>query len=175
MDDLLLHRRFFIRNNLFLLNISVQRVFSAKVFHQGKLFLYIYKKIYKYILCVSLNICVQRVFSATAPHGAGGGVVLCWQKTPGGYLATAGHDHIVNVFDRHGHIAERINMPGWACAFKKKTRLITKFSNLHYSVGEFFFSNFFKLTRGSTCLGELAVTWRKKISQKNNVTWKILW
>ncbi|KAK3101973.1 hypothetical protein FSP39_007745 [Pinctada imbricata] len=55
----------------------------------------------------------ERVFSlSNKTYGGQGTITYSWQKALGNYIATAGHDNVVRMYDRHGDIKEEINMPG---------------------------------------------------------------
>ncbi|KAK2918993.1 WD repeat-containing protein 19 [Channa argus] len=43
---------------------------------------------------------------------AGSNILYRWQKTLGNYIAVAGQDNSVNIFDRHGHKVTELNLPG---------------------------------------------------------------
>lgn len=56
---------------------------------------------------------MKRVFTLTNKTlGSQGNLIYSWQKTLGNYLATAGNDNVVRLYDRHGELKEEINLPG---------------------------------------------------------------
>ncbi|XP_023331956.1 WD repeat-containing protein 19 [Eurytemora carolleeae] len=58
----------------------------------------------------------KRVFSIQSPHGPGG-VFFAWQRTSGGYLATTGYDQVINIYNRHADVVEKLRLPGMCSCF----------------------------------------------------------
>lgn len=52
------------------------------------------------------------VFVLAEKAWAGSSVLYKWQKSLGNYLAVAGHDNTVKIYDRHGHQWAELNLPG---------------------------------------------------------------
>ncbi|XP_034967788.2 WD repeat-containing protein 19 isoform X1 [Zootoca vivipara] len=55
---------------------------------------------------------MQRVFTLSERDAPSSPVQFAWQKTVGNYIAVAGHNHTVKIFDRHGQKKNEINLPG---------------------------------------------------------------
>ncbi|KAI0219650.1 WD repeat-containing protein 19 [Lamellibrachia satsuma] len=55
---------------------------------------------------------MKRVFSILERTHGQGTIKFAWQKNLGNYIATAGFDHIVRIYDRHGVMIEEISLPG---------------------------------------------------------------
>ncbi|XP_048456978.1 WD repeat-containing protein 19-like [Rhincodon typus] len=55
---------------------------------------------------------MKQVFTISEKIVAGNLVQYNWQKTLGNYIAITGSDHMVKIFDRHGHKRNEINLPG---------------------------------------------------------------
>uniref|UniRef100_A0A8D0A5G9 WD repeat-containing protein 19 n=1 Tax=Sander lucioperca TaxID=283035 RepID=A0A8D0A5G9_SANLU len=56
--------------------------------------------------------CPQSVFILADKAWAGSTLLYKWQKTLGNYIAVAGQDNSVKIFDRHGHKWTELNLPG---------------------------------------------------------------
>ncbi|KAF0037436.1 hypothetical protein F2P81_010310 [Scophthalmus maximus] len=54
----------------------------------------------------------QNVFILADSAWAGSSLLYKWQKTLGNYIAVAGQDNSVKIFDRHGHKWTELNLPG---------------------------------------------------------------
>uniref|UniRef100_A0A8C2H4P6 WD repeat domain 19 n=1 Tax=Cyprinus carpio TaxID=7962 RepID=A0A8C2H4P6_CYPCA len=54
----------------------------------------------------------QRVFTLSEKSWSGSCLQYKWQKTVGNYLAVAGPDNFVKIFDRHGQKVNELNLPG---------------------------------------------------------------
>uniref|UniRef100_A0A7N6FAY9 WD repeat domain 19 n=1 Tax=Anabas testudineus TaxID=64144 RepID=A0A7N6FAY9_ANATE len=54
----------------------------------------------------------QSVFILAEKAWAGSNLLYKWQKTLGNYIAVAGQDNSVKIFDRHGHKWTELNLPG---------------------------------------------------------------
>nr|XP_020479849.1 WD repeat-containing protein 19 isoform X2 [Monopterus albus] len=54
----------------------------------------------------------MNVFILAEKAWAGSSVLYKWQKTLGNYIAVAGQDNSVKIFDRHGHKWTELNLPG---------------------------------------------------------------
>ncbi|CAF94207.1 unnamed protein product, partial [Tetraodon nigroviridis] len=52
------------------------------------------------------------IFILNEKFWAGSSLLYKWQKSLGNYIAVAGHDSTVQIFDRHGHKYAEINLPG---------------------------------------------------------------
>ncbi|KAJ0055626.1 hypothetical protein NL108_006477 [Boleophthalmus pectinirostris] len=52
------------------------------------------------------------VFVLADKAWAGSNILYRWQKRLGNYVAVAGHDNSVKIFDRHGHKWAELNLPG---------------------------------------------------------------
>ncbi|XP_076021576.1 WD repeat-containing protein 19 [Genypterus blacodes] len=55
---------------------------------------------------------MKRVFSLADKPWAGSSLLYKWQKTLGNYIAVAGHDNSVKIFDRHGQKMSELSLPG---------------------------------------------------------------
>ncbi|CAJ1052137.1 WD repeat-containing protein 19 [Xyrichtys novacula] len=55
---------------------------------------------------------MKSVFILQDKAWAGSSLLYRWQKTLGNYIAVAGQDNSVKIFDRHGHEWTEINLPG---------------------------------------------------------------
>ncbi|GCB62944.1 hypothetical protein scyTo_0007313 [Scyliorhinus torazame] len=55
---------------------------------------------------------MKRVFTISEKVITGNFVQYHWQKTLGNYISVTGSDHMVKIFDRHGHKRNEINLPG---------------------------------------------------------------
>ncbi|XP_028657806.1 WD repeat-containing protein 19 [Erpetoichthys calabaricus] len=55
---------------------------------------------------------MKRVFSLSEKAWQGSALLYRWQRTLGNYLAVAGADQVVKIFDRHGQKKDEINLPG---------------------------------------------------------------
>ncbi|XP_029010876.1 WD repeat-containing protein 19 [Betta splendens] len=55
---------------------------------------------------------MKSVFVLTEKTWAGSNLLYKWQRTLGNYIAVAGQDNSVKIFDRHGHKWTEINLPG---------------------------------------------------------------
>ncbi|XP_034544746.1 WD repeat-containing protein 19 [Notolabrus celidotus] len=55
---------------------------------------------------------MKSVFILEDKAWAGSSLLYKWQKTLGNYIAVAGQDNSVKIFDRHGHIWTELNLPG---------------------------------------------------------------
>lgn len=55
---------------------------------------------------------MKRVFSVPEKVTGGGTVQYCWQQKLGNYLAVAGTNRVVMIYDRHGEQKDEINLPG---------------------------------------------------------------
>uniref|UniRef100_A0A670JCY3 WDR19 first beta-propeller domain-containing protein n=4 Tax=Podarcis muralis TaxID=64176 RepID=A0A670JCY3_PODMU len=55
---------------------------------------------------------MQRVFTLSERDAPSSPVQFAWQKTVGNYIAVAGHNHTVKIFDRHGQKKNEIILPG---------------------------------------------------------------
>uniref|UniRef100_A0A7N8WU58 WD repeat-containing protein 19 n=1 Tax=Mastacembelus armatus TaxID=205130 RepID=A0A7N8WU58_9TELE len=54
----------------------------------------------------------QNVFILADKAWAGSSLLYKWQKSLGNYIAVAGQDNSVKIFDRHGHKWTELNLPG---------------------------------------------------------------
>ncbi|XP_004564353.3 WD repeat-containing protein 19 isoform X1 [Maylandia zebra] len=55
---------------------------------------------------------MKSVFVLAEKAWAGSNLLYKWQKSLGNYIAVAGQDNTVKIFDRHGHKWTEINLPG---------------------------------------------------------------
>ncbi|TWW59365.1 WD repeat-containing protein 19 [Takifugu flavidus] len=55
---------------------------------------------------------MKSIFILNEKIWAGASLLYKWQKSLGNYIAVAGHDSTVQIFDRHGHKYAEINLPG---------------------------------------------------------------
>ncbi|XP_026990682.2 WD repeat-containing protein 19 [Tachysurus fulvidraco] len=55
---------------------------------------------------------MKRVFTISDKSWSGSCLQYKWQKSLGNYLAVAGPDNSVKIFDRHGHKMNEMNLPG---------------------------------------------------------------
>ncbi|XP_035492016.2 WD repeat-containing protein 19 isoform X2 [Scophthalmus maximus] len=55
---------------------------------------------------------MKNVFILADSAWAGSSLLYKWQKTLGNYIAVAGQDNSVKIFDRHGHKWTELNLPG---------------------------------------------------------------
>ncbi|CAL1601444.1 unnamed protein product [Knipowitschia caucasica] len=55
---------------------------------------------------------MKRVFVLEDKAWTGSNILYRWQKSLGNYIAVAGHDSTVKIFDRHGHKWTELSLPG---------------------------------------------------------------
>ncbi|XP_033828361.1 WD repeat-containing protein 19 [Periophthalmus magnuspinnatus] len=55
---------------------------------------------------------MKSVFVLADKAWAGSNILYRWQKSLGNYVAVAGHDNTVKIFDRHGHKWAELSLPG---------------------------------------------------------------
>lgn len=55
---------------------------------------------------------MKTVFVLADKAWAGSSILYKWQKSLGNYIAVAGHDNTVKIFDRHGHKRAELGLPG---------------------------------------------------------------
>lgn len=59
---------------------------------------------------------MKRVFTITEKAWSGSSLLYKWQKTLGNYIAVAGNDNSVKIFDRHGQKRNELSLPGHCVA-----------------------------------------------------------
>ncbi|XP_056442831.1 WD repeat-containing protein 19 [Gadus chalcogrammus] len=59
---------------------------------------------------------MKRVFTITEKAWSGSSLLYKWQKTLGNYIAVAGNDNSVKIFDRHGQKRNELGLPGHCVA-----------------------------------------------------------